>query len=78
MAGRMSDKLNDAGKDEVALMIALWHDFKCQGKFDAAISINALKFAKTFGVSDQYTKLQLALPPMKIEPAEEFRKKLFT
>lgn len=50
--------MNDPIKQELALMVLLWRDFKGQGKFDPAIVIQAIRFAKMFGIEKEYEKLQ--------------------
>ena len=46
-------RLSDEGKEEVALMIVLWKEFKSQGKLDIEISRQALEFVAHFGVRVQ-------------------------
>lgn len=60
--------LTDAGKEELALAILLWKDFKADGKFDVDITMQALKFAAMLDVQQQFEKLMVTLPPLKITP----------
>jgi hypothetical protein len=69
----MSDKekivgLTESGKEDLALAILLWKDFKADGRFDLDITLQAMKMADYLGVRDQYDSLLSKIPPMKIEP----------
>ena len=57
-----------AAKEELALALLLWKDFKSQGRFDVKITLDAIKFAEVLGVKDEFDKLLSKLPPMKIVP----------
>ena len=60
--------LSEAGREELALALILWKDFKDGGKFDPDIMLSALEFADILGVRIQMEKLMPKLPPMRIEP----------
>jgi hypothetical protein len=61
------DSLSDNGKEELALALVLWHDFKLQGKFDAKVCMQALELADMLKVKVQYeTLLKKLLAPFKI------------
>ncbi len=60
--------MSQAAREEVALMILLWKDFKSDGKFDIQVTMDALVFADLFGVRAEFDKLMPRLPPMKITP----------
>lgn len=60
--------LSDAVKEEVALALILWRDFKSQGKYDIEIAKQMIELARHLGVSGQLDDLLLQVPPMKIEP----------
>lgn len=60
--------LSEAGKQELALALILWKDFKSDGKFDVEILKIALELAEMLGVMDQYNDLQAKIPPMRITP----------
>jgi hypothetical protein len=45
------------GKEELALAIFLWKEFKSQGKLDLVILTQALKLASHIGVADEYNDL---------------------
>ena len=60
--------LIQAGKEELALAVILWKDFKSQGKMDIEITKSALEMAKHLGVSEEFNGLMSKIPPMKIEP----------
>lgn len=53
-------------KEETALAILLWQDFKCQGKFDPEIITSAIKMVQHYGCEKEYNELQSKLRPMKI------------
>lgn len=64
----MKAKLTQTGKEELALALILWKDFKAQGKLDIEITRQALQFADNLGISQEYDKLNIRVPPMKIQP----------
>ncbi len=61
-------KLTQAGKEELALAILLWKDFKSQGKMDVEIMKQALEFAKNLKIEKEFHALHSQLPPMEIKP----------
>ena len=61
-------KLSQAGKEELALAILLWKDFKSQGKVDFEIMKQALEFAKNLKIEQEFNLLHSQLPPMEIKP----------
>ena len=61
-------QLNDAGREEVALALLLWKDFKSDGKLDMDISLTAIRLAETLGVLKEFNALMPQLPPMKVTP----------
>ena len=64
----MTTNLSDAGKEEVALALILWRDFKSQGRYDPEIVKQMLELARFIGVLEQIEALLPRVPPMKIEP----------
>lgn len=60
--------LTVAAKQELALAILLWKDFKSDGEFDVEITFTALKFCKMLGIQDEFEELLVQLPPMEIKP----------
>jgi hypothetical protein len=60
--------LSDAGREELALALLLWKDFKSQGGMDVDIVRTALGLADHVGVKDEFEKMMSKLPPMKITP----------
>lgn len=60
--------LSQAGKEELALALLLYKDFKCDGKFDIDITRNVLEMARHLGVLPEFEKLMSELPPMKVVP----------
>lgn len=60
--------LTEAGKEELALALLLWHDFKCDGTLSIEISAQLNKFAQHLGVEKQLDELRPKLPAMKISP----------
>ena len=61
-------KLTKAGKEELALALILWKDFKCDGKTDIEIWKSAIRFADMLGVRKEYDDLQNKIPLMRITP----------
>jgi len=61
-------RLSESGREEVALALILWKDFKAEGKMDVDIFITATKLADTLGVRKQFDALLPKIPPMRIEP----------
>jgi len=64
----MAPVLTKAGKEELALAIHLWKDFKSQGRMDVGIMRQALYFVKELGVEKEFEDLHSKLPPLRIEP----------
>lgn len=61
------ENLTVAGKEELALALLLWKDFKCQGKIDVEIVKQVTEFTELLGVTKEFHKIQSLIPPMKIE-----------
>lgn len=59
-------ELNQVGKEEFALAILLWKDFKASGKFDVDIIRQAMEMAIHLGVLSEYEQLMVKMPPLKI------------
>lgn len=68
MTNRTLDSLSEAGKEELALALLLWRDFKANGRYDPRIAIQMFELAQMLGVEQQLHFLMANLPPMKIEP----------
>ena len=64
------DQLSEGGKDELATAILLWKDFKSDGKFAPEITLAAIEFAEMLGVADNFNKMLVMLPPVKIVPRD--------
>jgi len=62
------EDLTDDGRQELALAVLLWKDFKCQGKMDIEIYKQAIELAEMLGVKTQFEELIKKLPPLKITP----------
>lgn len=58
--------LTNEGKEELALAILLWKDFKCQGVADVEIFKQAYGMAKAVGVEKEFEACLSKLPPVKI------------
>jgi len=58
-------ELNKAGREELALAIHLWKDFKSQGKMDIEIMKSALRFANELGIKKEFDNMHSKLPPFK-------------
>ena len=61
-------KLTQEGKEELALAILLWKDFKSQGKMSITIMKQALDFANMLDVKKEFDELHSKLPAMEIKP----------
>ena len=61
-------QLTPAGREELALALLLWKDFKSDGQMNIDISIQAIKFATELGVLEEFNALMPKLPPMKVIP----------
>lgn len=55
------------GKEELALALILWKDFKSQGEMDVEIFIQYKKFAEMLGVWKKANELITKLPPFEIK-----------
>lgn len=64
----MPQKLNAAGREQIALALILLKDFKCEGRFDIEISRSILELSEYLEVRDEFNKLLPITPLMKIEP----------
>jgi len=60
--------LTPEGKEEMALALLLWKDFKSAGKLSVYATVTAITMADKLGVRKEYDELNIKLPPMKIEP----------
>ncbi|GAH87695.1 unnamed protein product [marine sediment metagenome] len=60
-------KLSKAGKEELAVALVLWKDFKTAGKMDIGITRQAIAFADMLGIRAEYEDMLIKLPPVKIE-----------
>ena len=67
MPKKLSD-LSEAGKEELAIALLLWKDFKSDGKMDIEVSKVAIDFAQMLGIYEQFNSMMPKLPPMKIVP----------
>ena len=59
---------SQAVKEELALALVLWKDFKSAGKFDMDIAIQFLALADYLGVRKEAEAMLSKLPPVKIVP----------
>jgi hypothetical protein len=58
--------LTKAGREEIALALILWKDFKSQGKLDLEISTQCIQLVKELGVTAEFEALLPKVPPMLI------------
>ncbi len=58
-------RLTEEAKEELALALVLWKDFKCGGRFDTGIAIQMLKLADHLGVRKQTEAMLHKLPPVR-------------
>lgn len=63
----MNERLSDAGKDELAIALLLWKDFKCQGRFDTDVTLQMLLMADHLGIRPNVESMMAKLPVMRIE-----------
>ncbi len=61
-------KLTTKGKEELALALLLWRDFKSQGRYDVEIIKQMFEFADHLGIRQELDKMMVKLPPMSIIP----------
>lgn len=59
-------KLSEAGREELALALILWKDFKAQGKMDVEVMKQAIGFAEHLGVRNEFESLLSKMPPLCI------------
>jgi uncharacterized protein YihD (DUF1040 family) len=57
-------------KEEVAIALLLWRDYKSQGIQDLNIITLMFKIAKAIGVSKELEDMMSKFPPMKITPRD--------
>jgi hypothetical protein len=62
--------LTEAGKEELALALLLWRDFKSEGKFDPQIVAQMFQFADQLNIRNQLEKMMSKVPVMKIVPRD--------
>ena len=55
-----------AWKDEIAMALLLWKDFKADGRFDPTVVMTVLRLADDLGVREEYDELIVTIPPLKI------------
>ena len=60
--------LTQPQKEELALALLLWKDFKSGGKMDMKATGNAIMFAAALDISKEYEDMLTKLPAMKIVP----------
>ena len=51
------EELSKDGKEELALALLLWKDFKCQGKVDVEFYKQMIQFADGLGVRQELDEL---------------------
>ena len=59
-------ELSEEGKDELALALILWRDFKAQGRFDVGVVQQMFEMAKHLGIEKNLEKMLPQVPPLKI------------
>jgi len=60
-----------AWREEVALALILWRDFKSPGKCDPLVVSTMFRLADDLGVRAELEDMQSKVPPMKIEPRDK-------
>ena len=63
-------ELTPEGKEELALMILLWKDFKQQHNTGDVMGIimQAIQISMMLGVEKEFQDMMAKLPPMRFEP----------
>lgn len=61
-------KLSESGKDELAIALILWKDFKSDGKFDIEVAKQMHGLAVHLDIEKNLGKMMAKVPPMRIEP----------
>ena len=61
-------KLTPIAKEELALALILWKDFKWDNGVDPMTTLQMFEFADMLGVRLELEGLLTKLPPFKIEP----------
>jgi hypothetical protein len=61
-------KLTAEGKQDLALALLLWKDFKADGKTNPTATLQMFEFSDMLGVRAELEGLLTKLPPFKIEP----------
>ena len=64
----MKVNLSKAGKEELAIALILWKDFKSQGKWDAELTIQMLEFGKRLDIYQELESMIPRVPRMTIKP----------
>jgi hypothetical protein len=62
--------LNHEARQEVALALLLWRDFKSEGKCDPKVFKSLLYLAEELGITEELNVLMSKLPAMHIAPIE--------
>lgn len=60
--------LSEAGKDELAVALILWKDFKSDGKMNLDVTRQFYEFSVMLGIEKNAGKMMAKLPPVKIVP----------
>lgn len=60
-------KLSQAGKEELALALVLWKDFKADGKMDIDVMKQVVKFSQFLGIEKEFNEMLSKVPPLKFE-----------
>jgi hypothetical protein len=65
------ENLSVEGKEELALALILWKDFKTEGKADPELVHQMFQLAAMLDIIEQVNFLMPKIPPMKITPRYE-------
>jgi len=65
--GLFMSELSKEGKEEFALAIIIWKDFKTNGKIDVEVTKTAIKMAQFVGVEKEYNEMLPKIPPLEIK-----------
>jgi len=65
---KQDGSLDQDGKEELAVALLLWKDFKTQDGIDPQITLQMIMLARYLGIDRELDKMMAQLPPMRIIP----------
>lgn len=64
----MKNQLSEEGREQLALALIIWKDFKSEGRYDPDLTIQMIRLADHIGVRAELDKLIPIVPRMKVIP----------